>query len=117
MEETGLDEGAGDVARLADLLAYREGTVSAAVLYGQGGSAVLHAINSGHALRDRVATGDALLLGVEGAAEVHVNEISRLVEEGDAVLINADARYTIYSLGPCKLLFVTIRGAIPTRHP
>jgi quercetin dioxygenase-like cupin family protein len=84
--------------------------VSRMLVKNAGGSVTLFAFDGGEGLSEHTAPFDALVIGVEGKAEVPVGGVRHAVTEGDALLMPAGIPHAVNPLGPFKMLLVMVRG-------
>lgn len=99
------------VERLKDLLHFQDkAVVSRMLVKNDGGSVTLFAFDQGEGLSEHTAPFDALLIGVEGEAEVRIGAITHILGEGQTVLIPATVPHAISPVTTFKMLLVMIRG-------
>jgi len=99
------------VERLKDLLhCQNKSVVSRMLVKNGGGSVTLFAFDKGEGLSEHTAPFDALLVGVEGEAEVPIGATTHLLGEGQSLLIPAGAPHALHPVTPFKMLLVMIRG-------
>lgn len=99
------------VEQLKDLLdCQNKSIVSRMLVKNGGGSVTLFAFDKGEGLSEHTAPFDALLIGVEGEAEVPIGATSHLLGEGQSLLIPAGAPHAVNPVTPFKMLLVMIRG-------
>ena len=104
-------KGETKVERLKDLLdCQNKSIVSRMLVKNGGGSVTLFAFDKGEGLSEHTAPFDALLIGVEGEAEVPIGATSHLLGEGQSLLIPAGAPHALNPITPFKMLLVMIRG-------
>ncbi len=99
------------VEKLKDLLhCQQKAVVSRMLVKNSGGSVTLFAFDRGEGLSEHTAPFDALLVGVEGEAEVRIGTTTHLLGEGQTVLIPATIPHAINPTTAFKMLLVMIRG-------
>jgi len=99
------------VERLKDLLHWQDkAVVSRMLVKNSGGSVTLFAFDLGEGLSEHTAPFDALLVGVEGQAQVRIGATTHLLGEGQTVLIPATVPHAIDPTTAFKMLLVMIRG-------
>ena len=99
------------VERLKDLLHCQDkAVVSRMLVKNSNGSVTLFAFDRGEGLSEHAAPYDALLVGVEGEAEVRIGATTHLLGEGQAVLIPATVPHAVNPITTFKMLLVMIRG-------
>lgn len=115
MERTGKKRGAGglesrplEVAGLAD---YQEGAVvSREVVRGRNGNVTFFAFDRGQRLSEHSAPFDALVIVVEGRAEILIGGKAHPVDAGSMILMPADIPHALNALTKFKMLLVMIKG-------
>jgi len=99
------------VERLKDLVRGQDhGVVSRMLVKNSGGSVTLFAFDRGEGLSEHSAPFDALLVGVEGEADVRIGATTHRLQEGQTVLIPATVPHAVDPVTPFKMLLVMIRG-------
>ncbi|GAA4414591.1 cupin domain-containing protein [Quisquiliibacterium transsilvanicum] len=99
---------------LKDLLqCQQKAVVSRMLVKNTGGSVTMFAFDKGEGLSEHTAPYDALLVGVEGEADVRIAGVTHRLGEGQTVLIPATAPHSVDPVTPFKMLLVMIRGEIP----
>ena len=76
----------------------------------QAGYAVDEAFDGEEGLSEHTAPYDALVIGVEGRAEIPVAGVPHIVGEGDSLLMPANIPHAVKPLGGFKMLLIMIRG-------
>ena len=84
--------------------------VSRMLVKNAGGSVTLFAFDRGEGLSEHTAPYEALLVGVEGDADVRVGAATHRLGEGQTLLIPATVPHAIHPVTPFKMLLVMIRG-------
>lgn len=103
-----------EVKKLKQLLQYQENAVVSKMLVKRPtGSVTLFAFDGSEGLSEHTAPFDALVIGVEGRAEIPINGIKHIVEEGDSLLMPAHIPHAVHPLGNFKMLLVMIRSEMP----
>lgn len=96
---------------LKEMLRYQDGAiVSRMLVRNSGGSVTLFAFDKGEGLSEHTAPFDALLIGVEGEAEVRIGVVTHLLREGQKLLIPANEPHALRPVSQFKMLLVMIRG-------
>lgn len=104
-------DSAPEVRNLKQLLQYQDkAVVSRMLVKNSAGSVTLFAFDGNEGLSEHTAPYDALVVGVEGRAEVPVGGVTHLVGEGDSLLMPANITHAIKPLGGFKMLLVMIKG-------
>ena len=100
-----------EVQHLKQLLQYQENAVVSKMLVKRPtGSVTLFAFDGSEGLSEHTAPFDALVIGVEGRAEIPIDGIKHIVEEGDSLLMPAHVPHAVNPLGKFKMLLVMIRS-------
>ncbi len=104
-------ENATQVHRLKEMLNYQENSVVSRMLVkNSAGNATLFAFDGDEGLSEHTAPFDALVIGVEGQAEIPIGGVKHIVREGDALLMPAHVPHAVHPQGGFKMLLVMIRG-------
>lgn len=99
------------VENLKQMLAFQDkAIVSRMLAKNAGGSVTLFAFDAGEGLSEHTAPFDALVLGVEGEAQIRIGGTPHLVREGETVLMPANVPHAVAPQGRFKMLLVMIRG-------
>jgi quercetin dioxygenase-like cupin family protein len=99
------------VENLKQMLQYQDkAVVSRMLAKNTGGSVTLFAFDGGEGLSEHTAPFDALVIGVEGSAELQVGGVGYRLAEGDTLLMPAHVPHAVSPTGPFKMLLVMIRG-------
>lgn len=100
-----------EVQKLKTLLQYQDrAVVSRMLVKNSAGNVTLFAFDGNEGLSEHTAPFDALVIGIEGNAEIPVGGIPHSVGEGDALLMPAGVPHAIYPIGRFKMLLIMIRG-------
>ena len=98
------------VENLATLLQYQEqAIVSRMLVKNSGGSVTLFAFDGGEGLSEHTAPFDALVIGVEGTAEITVAGQQHQVAAGQSLLMPANVPHAVHPVGQFKMLLVMIK--------
>lgn len=98
------------VENLATLLQYQEqAIVSRMLVKNSGGSVTLFAFDGGEGLSEHTAPFDALVIGVEGTAEITVAGQQHQVAAGQSLLMPANVPHAVHPVGQFKMLRVMIK--------
>ena len=101
----------GKVENLKAMLAWQDhAIVSRMLLKNPGGSVTLFAFDAGEGLSEHTAPFDALVVGVEGEAEIRIGSAAHRVGEGETLLMPANVPHAVAPVGRFKMLLVMIRG-------
>src|SRR6185295_10364453 len=85
-----------EVKPLTDLLQYQDGSiVSRVLLKNKGGTVTLFAFDQGEGLSEHTAPFDALVLVVDGEAEVEIAGEAYSVRTGETITLPADIPHAV----------------------
>ena len=108
---TKLSDQAPKVENLKTLLSYQEqAIVSRMLVKNTGGSVTLFAFDAGEGLSEHTAPFDALVIGVEGRADIVVGGEHHALAAGETLLMPANVPHAINPLEPFKMLLVMLRN-------
>lgn len=98
------------VQNLKQLLQYQENAIVSKMLVKRPtGSVTLFAFDGSEGLSEHTAPFDALVVGVEGRAEIPIDGVKHVVAEGESLLLPANIPHAVHPLGNFKMLLVMIR--------
>jgi len=110
-EETGTNPSPTGPEPLSGSLAVQpSAVVSRVLLRNKGGNVTLFAFDTGEGLSEHTAPYDALLVGVEGMADVSIEASRFRVAAGEAILLPANRPHAVAAVEPFKMLLVMIRA-------
>ena len=96
--------------RQPDLVTLQPGAVvSLTLVIAAGGTVTAFAFDTGEALSEHSAPFDALVLGVEGTAEVTIAGAPHGVSTGDILLLPANKPHALRATTPFKMFLVMIK--------
>jgi len=99
-----------EVRELSQLLQYQDGSiVSRVLLKNKGGTTTLFAFAEGEGLSEHTAPFDALVLAVDGEAEIQVGEEKFTVRQGETITLPANRPHAVRATGRFKMLLIMIR--------
>lgn len=102
---------AAEVKHLVDLLQYQdESIVSRVLLKNAGGTVTLFAFDAGEGLSEHTAPFDALVVAVEGEAEIDIADQSYRVREGETITLPANIPHAVRAAARFKMLLVMVRA-------
>ena len=94
-----------------DLVALQPGAVvSRTLVKASGGTVTAFAFDTGEALSEHSAPFDALVLGVEGTAEVTIAGLPHRVSAGDILLLPANKPHALRAATPFKMILVMVKA-------
>lgn len=110
-EETlGIDE--GQVVRLDELVTYQDGSVVSRQLVKNGsGSVTLFAFDQGEGLSEHTTPHDALLMVLDGRAEVTVLDATAAVGQGEAILLPGGKPHAVAAPERFTMALVMLKNA------
>lgn len=95
----------------ADLVTLQPGAVvSRTLVKAAGGTVTAFAFDTGEALSEHSAPFDALVLGVEGTAEVTISGTPHGVSAGDILLLPANRPHALRATTPFKMILVMVKA-------
>ena len=107
-----LSDTASQVQDLRGLLQYQEqAIVSRMLVKNAGGSVTLFAFDGGEGLSEHTAPFDALIVGVEGHADILLDGQHHEVAEGQTLLMPANVPHAVQPKGQFKMLLVMLKQA------
>lgn len=104
--------GAGPAVRhLKQLLQYQEGAIVSRVLAkSTGGTVTLFAFDRGEGLSEHTAPFEALVVAVEGQAEITILGVPYRVSEGEMLLLPANQPHAVRAETRFKMLLTMLRA-------
>ncbi|WP_150430609.1 cupin domain-containing protein [Dechloromonas sp. CZR5] len=100
-----------EVRNLKQMLQYQEkAVVSRMLIKNPVGNVTLFAFDGNEGLSEHTAPYDALVIGVEGRAEIPVGGVKHTLGEGDSLLLPANIPHAVNPVGGFKMLLIMIRG-------
>ncbi|MEM3440491.1 MAG: cupin domain-containing protein [Candidatus Bathyarchaeia archaeon] len=104
-------KGAPRIWKLSELIDYQEGSiVSRTIIDKKAGTATLFAFDKGQGLSEHTAPFDALVISLEGEAEVSISGKPFRLGQGDAILMPSNEPHALRALDRFKMLLVMIRS-------
>ena len=99
------------VVKLKDLASYQTGAVvSKALLDTAKGSVTAFAFDEGQGLSEHTAPYDALLIVVEGQAEIEISGKGYHLNEGELIIMPANQPHAVKAVTKFKMLLIMIRA-------
>lgn len=100
----------GEVKQLSELLQYQDGSiVSRVLLKNKGGTATLFAFAEGEGLSEHTAPFDALVVALDGEAEIQIAEQYFTVRRGETITLPANRPHAVKATSNFKMLLIMIR--------
>jgi quercetin dioxygenase-like cupin family protein len=99
------------VSRLADLIAYQEGSVVSRTLIDKNaGTVTLFAFAEGQGLSEHTAPFDAMVLIYDGQADISIAGKPLSLKEGDMTIMPANIPHALKAVSRFKMLLVMIKS-------
>jgi quercetin dioxygenase-like cupin family protein len=99
------------VVRASDLVAFQQGSVvSRAVVQKPAGTVTVFAFGAGEGLSEHTAPFDALVLGLDGEADISIGATPHRVKAGELLKLPAGRPHAVAAVSPFKMLLVMIRA-------
>ncbi|MBN2556717.1 MAG: cupin domain-containing protein [Anaerolineales bacterium] len=96
---------------LAEMMQYQEGSVvSRTLLEKEGGTVTVFAFDQGQGLSEHTAPYDAMVLVLEGAAEVTIAGRTVTVGQGETVIMPAHAPHALTANEKFKMMLIMIKS-------
>ena len=106
-----IDELHGKAARLVDLIAVQPGAVVSKTLVERPtGTVTLFAFDKGQKLSEHTAPFDALVMVLQGSADIILDRVHHTLTEGDAIVMPAGVVHAVDAVEPCIWLLTMIRS-------
>jgi len=100
-----------EILNLAEMVSYQVGSVvSRQITKAEAGNVTLFAFDTGQELSEHTAPFDALVLVVEGEAEVIISGKSFPMKSGEAIIMPANDPHAVKATGQFKMLLTMIRA-------
>ena len=100
----------GEPFSLAGLIDYVPGSITSRIIQRRAaGSITVFAIEAGEEIGEHSTPCDALAMVLDGAAEVEIDGQSRVVEQGQMVLMPARVPHSLRARRRFKMLLVMLR--------
>ena len=99
------------VKQLVDLLQYQDGSiVSRVLLKNKGGTVTLFAFAEGEGLSEHTAPFDALVVVLDGEADIQIAGESFMVGQGETITLPANRPHAVRAATKFKMLLIMIRA-------
>ena len=100
-----------EAAGMKSLLEYQEGAVVSRVLLKKpAGNVTLFAFGKGEGLSEHTAPFDALVIVVDGEAEVEISGRKHRLHEGETITMPANQPHSVQAIRDFKMLLVMIKA-------
>lgn len=101
----------GQATKLKDMISYQEGSVVSRTLAGKKtGTITLFAFDAGEGLSEHTAPYDAFVYLLEGEAEISISDKHHHLQEGDMIIMPANAPHALKAIQKFKMLLVMIKS-------
>ncbi|OGO43937.1 MAG: cupin [Chloroflexi bacterium RBG_16_58_8] len=101
----------GKVMGLATMVDYQDGSVVSRTLVDRsGGTVTMFAFDKGQGLSEHTAPFDALVVVVDGEAEVSVSGIAQNVLSGQIILMPANDPHALRAVRRFKMMLVMVKS-------
>jgi quercetin dioxygenase-like cupin family protein len=101
----------GEKFAVADSVSYSaQSVISRQLLKSEKGNITLFAFDKGEGLSEHTAPFDAMVLLLDGKAEVMIGGKPNTLQTGDAILMPANIPHALKALERFKMMLVMIRG-------
>ena len=99
-----------EVKQLFGLLQYQDGAiVSRVLLKNKGGTVTMFAFEAGEGLSEHTAPFDALVVVIDGEADVEIAGESVRVRQGEMIILPANRPHAVRAATKFKMLLIMIR--------
>ena len=100
----------GRVLKPADLVNYQtKAIVSREVIGQKTGTVTVFAFDKGERLSEHTAPFDAMVVGLDGEAEVFIAGEPNRVKSGDTIIMPANVPHALQAMGRFKMLLIMIK--------
>jgi len=101
----------GNVSVVADLIDYQEkSVVSRTIISRDVGTVTVFAFDEGEGLSEHTAPFDALVIMIDGKAEITISGKSHHLTAGQMIIMPADKPHALHALTRYKMMLVMIRS-------
>jgi quercetin dioxygenase-like cupin family protein len=110
-EDESMHHPVAEVQRLKQLLQYQErAIVSRVLLKNPGGTVTLFAMSQGEGLSEHTAPFDALVICIEGEAEIHIAGQPYRLQAGETITMPAHQPHAVHAASDFKMLLVMLKA-------
>jgi len=100
----------GGVLQQAEIVQYQTGSVVSRILVKKpGGNVTAFAFDQGESLSEHTAPFDALVLMIEGEAEISISTIVHRVLAGQMLLLPANQPHAVKAITKFKMILIMIK--------
>lgn len=105
-----LDDIWGEALDMADLIAYQENSVvSKTLIDKKAGTITLFAFDAGQGLSEHTAPYDAVIIDLDGEAEITIGGKKTRIKPGEILIMPANIPHALRALTPFKMMLIMIR--------
>jgi len=99
------------VKQLVEMLQYQDGSiVSRVLLKNKGGTVTLFAFDQGEGLSEHTAPFDALVIVLDGAADIEIAGAGFTVQQGQTITLPANLPHAVKAATKFKMLLIMLRA-------
>ncbi len=110
-KSSSVDKLAGQAVNLASLINYQDGAVVSRTLVSKPtGTVTLFAFDSGQSLSEHTTPYDAMVVMLDGEADITVSGNTVRARAGDLVMMPADSPHALAAVTPYKMMLTMIRS-------
>jgi len=96
---------------LADIVKFQDGAVVSREIIGKkAGTVTLFSFDAGQGLSEHAAPFDALVIAIEGDADITISAKTHRLNKGQFIIMPAGEPHALKALTPFKMLLVMIRS-------
>ncbi|HYA49402.1 MAG TPA: cupin domain-containing protein [Burkholderiales bacterium] len=100
----------GTTLKAADLVTYQDGAVvSREIVRGKGGTVTVFAFDKGQQLSEHTAPFDALVVGLDGTADISIAGRGHRLGAGEAIIMPARILHGLKAVSRFKMLLVMVK--------
>lgn len=100
-----------DVKQLVNLLQYQDDSiVSRVMLKNKGGTVTLFAFDEGEGLSEHTAPFDALVIVLDGEADIEIAGKSYAVTQGETITLPANLPHAVRAATKFKMILIMLRA-------
>lgn len=101
---------AGEAVKAADLIDLQSGgVVSRTIIKKKTGTVTVFAFDAGEGLSEHTTPYDALLMNLEGKAEITISGTPHILDTGEVIKLPAGEPHSVKAVTPFKMLLIMIR--------
>ncbi|MFH1052563.1 MAG: cupin domain-containing protein [bacterium] len=94
-------------------LGYTDGSIiSKMIIKKEAGNVTLFSFDKGQSLSEHTAPFDALVQIVDGKAEIHIDKVPYVLNEGESIVMPADHPHAVVALEKFKMLLTMIKSKV-----